>query len=75
MTASLCAALSLHLLLTCVTLRRPSKIEVWHNNDTGAIGGEDGGDFTEEVGVKLTDLTLVLFAESGDKIELPVRCC
>ena len=49
---------------------RPARIEVWRTNDAGAIGN----DFTEEVGVQLTDLKLVLFDESDNEIELPVRC-
>lgn len=54
--------------------RRPSRIEVWRANAAGAIGGEDGDDFTEEVEVQLTDLKLVLFDEGGNEIELPVHC-
>ena len=53
---------------------RPARIEVWRTNDASAIGGKDGDDFTEEVGVQLTDLKLVLFDEGDNEIELPVRC-
>lgn len=54
---------------------RPSRIEVWRSNDddcAGAIGGADGlEDFTEEVGVEMTDLKLVLFDESDNVLKLP----
>ena len=54
---------------------RPSRIEVWRSNDddcAGAIGGADGlEDFTEEVGVEMTDLKIVLFDESDKEIKLP----
>ena len=55
-----------HLVLTCVPLSRPARIEVWRTGGdcAGPIGADDN--CTDEVGFEL-DLTLKLFDESGNE--------
>ena len=60
--------------LTDKLLSRPSRIEVRRAGASTAIAGEDGQDeYLEEVGIEITDLTVMLFDESGKEHELPVR--